>query len=257
MPELRYLACGSTRHDLGRVLRGWPRGVREFPAGVFLYEDGERRILFDTGYAPQPWHAGPAGRLYSALLPPRVAADETADARLRALGVEPTSITHVVLSHLHPDHVGGARFFPQAQLLVHAGARAAAARPRLREGVLRALLPAALAERAVWVDGFAPGPHGLRTADPLGTGEFLLVELPGHARGHLGALVAGRVLLAGDAAWSRELLGLEHRLRRLPRAISADAGALAETAQRLLEAERAGIRLVFSHDPLENGQALL
>jgi glyoxylase-like metal-dependent hydrolase (beta-lactamase superfamily II) len=41
---------------------------------------------------------------------------------------------------------------------------------------------------------------------PHSQGEILLVDLPGHAAGHMGALVAcddGWHLLAADAAWSR------------------------------------------------------
>jgi glyoxylase-like metal-dependent hydrolase (beta-lactamase superfamily II) len=47
--------------------------------------------------------------------------------------------------------------------------------------------------------------HG--ACDLLGTGEILVVPLPGHADGHTGAFVqteAGWQLLASDAAWMPE-----------------------------------------------------
>ncbi len=65
------------------------------------------------------------------------------------------------------------------------------------------------------------------------------------------------MLLAGDAAWGRELLGEEARIRPVPRAVAHDHAAQHTTAARLLAAERAGLRLVFSHDAEPTGVDLL
>ncbi len=246
MPDLRAYACGATSHDLARLVRGAPRGRREYPAGAFLFVDGDRRVLFDTGYAPRPWRAGAAAWLYRRLLPPRIGHDETVDARLRADGIPPESITHVVLSHLHPDHIGGIRFFSHATFVLSAAADRALRAPGLREGIFPGLVPAwfADADRLV-IDDLSLDGEGF---DLFGDGTYRIVDLPGHARGHLGALIAHRVLLAGDAAWSRDLLGREAQIRAVPRAVAHDFAQLTATAQRLQEAEHAGIRLVFSHD---------
>jgi len=258
MPELRYYPCGETVHDIARLMRGAPRERRVFPAGVFLYDDGVRRILFDTGYAPEPWRAGVSGGLYRRLLPPAVPEDATVDRRLAADGYDVADITHVVLSHLHPDHIGGVRFFPRATFVLSAGAARTLASPRLKEGVLAGLLPKWFSDaRRIVVDDFVPGPHGLRVASPFGDDGYRIVDLPGHARGHIGALVEGRMLLAGDAAWTRELLGREAGIRLLPRLVGHDRVAQAATARALLRAEREGVRLLLSHDPHEQGRSLL
>ncbi len=251
--ELTYLACGETSHDMSRLLRGSPRERRVFPAGAFLYRSGTRRVLFDTGYAPEPWRAGLGGWAYRRMLPPRVAAGDTIAEQL-----DPASVTHVVLSHLHPDHIGGVRFFPHATFVVSEGLRGTLKRPRLRDGLLRRLLPPWFESATVLPSpAFTPGPHGLRTADLFGDGSYLLVDLPGHARGHLGALIEHEVLLAGDAAWGRDLLGAEHRIRALPRRVSHDMGRQRETARLLLAAEQDGLRLLFSHDRHPVGRNLL
>lgn len=245
MGSLRWMPCGETTHGVHQLLRGAPRERRVFPAGVFLHEHGDRRVLFDTGYAAAPWRTGAAGWAYRRLLPPRVPRGVTVGERL-----DP-SITHVVLSHLHPDHVGGLRAFPHATLVVTEGVRRSMDRPSLRGGVLRGLLPGTDRPGPLVVvppDAFRPDATGLRTADLFGDGTYRLVDLPGHAPGHVGALVEDRVLLAADAAWGRDLLGQEHRIRRLPRAVAHDSRAQAHTAQLLLGAERRGVRLLFSHD---------
>lgn len=251
---LHAFACGHTTHDVAQLLRGAPHDRRVFPAGVFLFSGGGRRVLFDTGYAPLPWRIGLAGRLYRRLLPPVVPPGAT-------LGdvVDTASITDVVLSHLHPDHVGGLAAVPHARVLVSEGVRRRLARPRLRDGVLRGLLPDDLPDRLEVVPdaAFVPGPAGLGVADPLGDDRFRLVRLPGHADGQLGALVADRLLLAADAAWGRALLGREAEVRALPRAVAHDARAQRDTAERLLALERTGVRLLFSHDEHRTGVDLL
>jgi glyoxylase-like metal-dependent hydrolase (beta-lactamase superfamily II) len=259
--RLECFRCGDTSHDLHQLLRGQARERRVFPSGAFLWTSGRRRVLFDTGYAPLPWRAGPAAWAYRRLLPPRVPAGSSIGEQ-----VDAASVTHVVLSHLHPDHLGGLAAFPHATVVLSEGLRRTLAAPRVRDGVLRGLLPSWWRDARLLVVGgpvgdadraFAPGPHGLRTVDLFGDGAYQLVDLPGHARGHLGALVEQRVLLAGDASWGRDLLGEEHRLRRLPRAVSHDAVAQRTTAERLLAVERAGVRLLLSHDHHPTGTDLL
>ena len=210
-------------------------------------------MLFDTGYAPEPWHAGLAGWAYRRMLPPRIGPGQTIAEQL-----DPTTVTHVVLSHLHPDHIGGIRFFPHARFALSAGVRRTLRRPRMRDGVLRRLLPDWFprADTVVAAD-FSPGPHGLRTTDLFGDGTYLLVDLPGHTRGHLGALVEDRALLAGDAAWGRDLLGQERRIRALPRLVNADHEAQQRTARTILAAERKGVRVLLSHDRHPSGVNLL
>lgn len=254
--ELHAHTCGHTHHDLSRLVAGHPRERRRFPATVFCYRAGDRVVLFDTGYAPRPWRTGLTGSLYQRLLPPHLPPGQDV-----AEQVDPASVTHVVLSHLHPDHVGGLRHFPHATLVLHRGQLATLAAPRLRDGLLRGLLPPwfaeAVRERAVVVQTFAPGPWGLSAHDLFGDGSYLLLDLPGHARGHLGALVEGRALLAGDAAWGRALLPAAARLRALPRAITHDGGAHLATSRLLLAAEQGGARLLFAHDEHPGGVDLL
>ena len=37
---------------------------------------------------------------------------------LEAKGIKPEEINYVLLSHLHPDHLGGASFFPHATFIL-------------------------------------------------------------------------------------------------------------------------------------------
>lgn len=263
MSTLRHYVCGSTSHDVGALFYGAPHEVREFPAGAFLYDNARgQRVLFDTGYATGEWKAGWRGAAYRKLLPPSVHADDDIAAQLHADGVDPASVTHVVLSHLHPDHVGGLRRFPDAVLVVTDGTVRTAARAGLRSGVIPGLFASAFegARRHVLTASSfhrtAVKNHTLDTADLLGDGSYRIVDLPGHTDGHVGALIEGRVLLAGDAAWGIDLLSASARLKRLPRSVQHNAKAYAHTAATLSELAASGLRIVCSHDPLREKDLL-
>ena len=61
-----------------------------------LVRDGDARIVIDPGLAPSQ----------AAILDP-----------LRALGVEPEAVSHVFLSHHHPDHTMNVALFPNAEVV--------------------------------------------------------------------------------------------------------------------------------------------
>jgi glyoxylase-like metal-dependent hydrolase (beta-lactamase superfamily II) len=69
---------------------------------VWLIRHGERLILVDTGFSPQ--EAERRGR--TMLIHPVEA--------LRQLGISASSITDVVITHLHYDHAGNLADFPEA-----------------------------------------------------------------------------------------------------------------------------------------------
>ncbi|PPF43268.1 MULTISPECIES: MBL fold metallo-hydrolase [unclassified Rathayibacter] len=256
--SLQVMACGSTVFPLSRVFRGKGLPRRVFPSNVFLYTHASgRRVLVDTGYPPTFRGTGLVGRLYERILPATVPDDETVDQRLLALGLTPADVEFVVLTHLHPDHVGGVRWFPDATFVLSSGQVASVRRNRVREGIFRALLPPWFAAGIVADEQPATTIKGLTGFDLFGDGSLLVVPLPGHARGHLGALVEGRVLVAGDAAWGREFLSWSGRLRRLPRFISDDARAHERTSELLERVEAEGVRLCFSHDAYPEGDVRL
>ena len=44
--------------------------------------------------------------------------EERVDRLLEQKGIAPEDISYVILSHLHPDHIGGAAFFPKARFIL-------------------------------------------------------------------------------------------------------------------------------------------
>jgi len=197
-------------HNVDPAVRGaWlennflPPDVLEWALNVVVVKSGDRTILIDAGLGADPDLNLPrAGRLIQ---------------RLEAAGIDLTSVTDVVLTHLHMDHIGG--------LLV------GGVRDRLRPD-LRIHLAAAEAEFWASPDfsrvSMPPGfPDALRRAAKRFLNEYgsqlrpfeteyevapglLVHRTGGHTPGHCVVRLASRgdrLTFAGDAVFQ---VGFEH-----------------------------------------------
>ncbi|MDA5145668.1 MBL fold metallo-hydrolase [Streptomyces sp. AD681] len=146
--------------------------------GVYLVEQGPRRILFDCG------HTGRRKALHRALA---------------RRGLSTDDVDTLVLSHTHWDHMQNADLFPHAEILVHPEELA-------RLGEESAHDPAAPPWSAAVLRGLAVRPvtDGREIAPGV-----TVVGLPGHTPGSIGLAVdtgAGTALLSGDAVSSAKAL---------------------------------------------------
>jgi glyoxylase-like metal-dependent hydrolase (beta-lactamase superfamily II) len=223
--DVHVFAAGACRHPHAMTLRGGGWRPKEFPSlPTLLVHPVEGPILFDTGYSRRFLEATRSfpERLYGLLTPMQLRPGQDAASQCRALGNEPASVRHVVLSHFHADHVAGLQDFPSARIhCSRAGLAQATRGGRWRSvcgGVLRALLPVDLATRVRFFED-APRVSLPPDAKPftdgvdlLGDGALLAVELPGHCPGHWGLMVAdsrrGLHFLVADAAWSSAAIRL-------------------------------------------------
>lgn len=214
--ELTLLTAGYTEQFAFFAERDGPFEKRRFPATAGLLEHPrEGLVLFDTAYSPffhEATRRFPE-RIHALVTPVTIDPQDTIAAQIVRRGYAVDDVRHVILSHFHADHIGGARLFPNATFHTRRAAfEAVKHRSRLSgtfAGFLRALLPSDFESRVRYVE------DDVRTALDLGPlhtgfdvfrdGSVLLVDLPGHATGQMGAFVAttkGPVLLAADAAWS-------------------------------------------------------
>lgn len=246
------------------MLRGGARRPVRFPTTVaVLRHPREGVVLFDAGYHPrviEQTRRLPA-RLYRWLAPFEITARDSAAAQLAARGVDPREVRHVVISHLHPDHIGGLRDFPMATLhLSREALRAVESARGLRRQLLAwfpALMPDDLESRASWVDRFdAPGVGAFAAScDLFGDGSVRLLPLPGHAAGQLGLLATparGRpTLFCADACWVSRGYQELRPASRITDLIVDDVAETRATLRRLHETWRAApsIRIVPAHCP--------
>ena len=229
--ELEILEAGYCTHPKAIVLPGSSFAPMRFPANVALIRHPrEGVILFDTGYSTR-FHALTQRlpeKLYALVTPVSIETGQDAKDLLALRGIQTSDVRHVVLSHFHADHVGGAIDFPKAQ--IHADLEAFKrihAMPKLRQvlsGYLAGLFPETIEPRIRTFTsnrkvptGLIPFPEGY---DLFGDESAIAVELPGHSLGHWGLLLrrsdGTRAFLLGDAAWTHE----SYREKRYPSSIT-------------------------------------
>src|ERR1700732_3013970 len=116
--KLYFLDCGQgTGPDQSR----WSPGVNvgkplDVSENCYLIHHAQGWFLWDTGVADAV-AAMPEGQKGEGTAP-SWRRPKTLAAQLDQLGVKPSDIKYVAVSHTHPDHVGNVEMFPQAMLLV-------------------------------------------------------------------------------------------------------------------------------------------
>lgn len=156
-----------------------------FTVSCYLIKHGASYMLWDTGLSDKNLSAG---ETLMKSLPEQLA----------TIGVKPEQIDIIGISHYHYDHMGQARYFPQARLLMGKGDLKVLQTP----GLARAKM------LAHWISGPGKLQEVVGDEDVFGDQTVVMLDLPGHTPGHHGLLVklakAGPILLSGDVAHFRE-----------------------------------------------------
>jgi glyoxylase-like metal-dependent hydrolase (beta-lactamase superfamily II) len=167
------------------------------------------------------------------IMPP----DDNVLTALLAIGITPDDIDVVICSHLHPDHCGCNAFFKRATFVIHEKEVAAARAP----GAEKSGYLAQEWDLPVKFDTIS----GER--DLFGDNRIVLIPLPGHTPGIIGALVAlehsGAFFLASDTVSLRMTLDTGI----IPRN-TWNAEALAESLAQIGRIEKSGATIICGHD---------
>jgi glyoxylase-like metal-dependent hydrolase (beta-lactamase superfamily II) len=169
---------------------------------------------------------------------------------LAAIGKHPSDVTRIVLTHVHPDHAGGAAEMSRrtgAPVLVHEDDHGWARSGRItgandvstRVGRLFARMGDAK------IEAFQPGP-ALTDGELLPvSGGLRVVHTPGHSPGHVSLLVERTgTLITGDALFNVGVLG---GARISPAFLCSDFSMTKQTAHRLGELTYDVV--AFTHGP--------
>src|SRR5437588_292040 len=199
--KMHFLSGGRVRMRKATFIPDADRSEKiELPVSSALLRHAQGNVLFDTGCHPsvvddpeKRW--GGLAKIMTPIMP----ADENVLTGLAAIGIEADDIDVVVCSHLHPDHCGCNAFFKRASVVVHEKEIAVAREPNAEaKGYLA----------GEWDFGTFDALSGQR--DLFCDGRIVLIELPGHTPGSVGALVglemSGTFLLAADTVSLRATL---------------------------------------------------
>ena len=238
--------CGESKtKDLSVWSPGFNVGKAfEFSDHCYLIKHAQGLILWDTGMsdsiAAMPDGLVVGGGMLTLRVP------KTLASQLSEMGIAPTAITHLAISHFHSDHCGNANLFTAATLYIQ-----------------EAEYDAAFGENAAKFN-YAPANYDKLRASPMvklngdhdvfGDGSVVIVATPGHTPGHQSLLVrlpkTGVVVLTGDMVHFEE----NWVNRRIPaRNFNKEQSAQSMEKVAALLAQTKG-QLWINHDKAQSAQ---
>lgn len=267
MAKVTTFEVGYCTHIACIAQRGAGLRICKFPARAYLLEVGTRRWLWDTGYSRHFQEQTQSGlfRVYREVTPVYFDPRESLVEQLRSAGLVGNDIQGLILSHFHADHIAGLRDFDAPDFICSGQGwqqtRTLRGFSALKQAFIPGLIPSDFEARVQFIERFprvglsaqlAPFDQGYEL--PGSDGQIVLVPLPGHAAGHIGAFIltdAGWTLLASDAGWSAQSYQTLRGPSRLANLLMQDSRAYYATLRRLNQLWAAGhvdIRLCHEGD---------
>jgi glyoxylase-like metal-dependent hydrolase (beta-lactamase superfamily II) len=198
--KIHHLNCGS-------MFPWYPRGTQSI-LYCLLIETPDGLLLVDTGFGVQDYEQPTRFiKIFTTMLGMPCLIEETAVYQVEQLGFSRNDIRHIIMTHLHNDHTGGLRDFPNANIHVH----------KLEYEAIQS--PKGFKERYYEPEHWAHGPNWVVYGDEEKEDWFgfpnlrvnaspsidiRLIPLHGHTRGHCGVAIEtqnGWLLHCGDATY--------------------------------------------------------
>ena len=184
--RMYVLYCGDIALNDASSFTPGASGPGALSVTCYLIKHAQGWLLFDTGLGDPIINMAEGQKSNAGVWTVK----KTLGGQLAEIGVKPSDIRYLVLSHSHPDHVGNFDMFAQSTLLV----QKAEYDWKLPNGAPR-FKPEMKAEPA-------NGDH-----DVFGDGSVKLISTPGHSPGHQNLLVklpkTGAVMLTGDSVHTK------------------------------------------------------
>jgi glyoxylase-like metal-dependent hydrolase (beta-lactamase superfamily II) len=249
-------ATVAAPHALVDRQASWKRHSFPIKYGVLEHPiDG--LILVDTGYSDaiarsrDPHIIG-----YRRILGPQLHAQQEAKAVVMTMGAAVCDVRHILLSHLHADHICGLENFPNAKIHASATSLAGWKNPTDFVSSLKGFFPCLLprfGERNTSDTANASKfllPWGGAGFDVMKDGSIIAIDLPGHMKGHVGFYfpkLNEPVLYAADADWTLAGLNDDAPPPWPARLIVDDVSALLASKRTVVTARSMGVPIILSH----------
>lgn len=234
--KLHVFNTGSNR--MSSLLVGPNPPWRPVPAFV-IEHPSHGLIVFDPGLSDAAAREGE--RAYPLpmrwLIETRSSPELTLPNQMRRAGLDPARVRIVLISHLHDDHVGSPEAFPQARMMISAGANRTEAAEKIGKAPDYVTF-----EPSAQVSPFAA------FKDLLGDGSITLLSAPGHTSEDMMALLmleSGPVLLTGDAIVHFDWLASDD-VQRIP--VSPEQAAAVRNQVRKFRQMWPGATVFPGHD---------
>jgi len=211
---IRPITTGMCRSNFKYMVAGGKSEEVRIPTPVYVIFHPKGVVLVDSGLGeefPEQMKSWWVYRFFQKLLPEEFDRSQSALQQIKNMGIDPRDVRFIVVTHLHFDHAGGLRDFPNAKVVLSRDEWNYAHVNRWRAAFLRGVRSEQLEglesrlQFVTYKNKYGPFEGSY---DLFGDGAILLLPTHGHTPGHQSVLVtlsSGRkVLITGDAAWVKE-----------------------------------------------------
>jgi len=255
--DVYFSNCGYCINNLKNIFKKVNSKKITFPANSFVINHSEKGyIIFDTGYSKRIFENGIVSYLYNKLNPTFISGDKTLISKLKKNGIEPEKINYIVVSHLHPDHIGGLKDFKNAKIIMSSQSMESLKKNKFRSLIFKNMIPKDIGSRLIEIDfSFSKEKYrDIETLDLFGDGDIYLMNLEGHSKGQMGIYLKDKkIFLVGDSYWLKEELKGEKELTYKAKLVQNNYEKYKETQKKLrniLDQEKRAI-MIGSHENIK------
>ncbi len=216
--------------------------VIDHDEGIIVVDTGDTARTSEPGYFPL-WHPYYRLGVRIDILP-----EQEIGPQLRKLGISPSDVKILILTHFHTDHAGGLHHFPDSKILANERDYKSA---KGFLGKLQGYLPHR------WPKWFRPTPVSFES-NSAGSfeknfrvterGDVIIVPTPGHTPGHMSVVAEENgvyYFLAGDTTYTEQIL-LDEQVD----GVSPDESIALMTIRKILDFARTRPTVYLpTHDP--------
>lgn len=213
----------------------------DIPVPYYFLDIDGKKVLIDVGISPgcvdDP--KGTWGDIIDVYYPV-MKIDEKPVNVLKSIGVKPEEIDYIILTHMHLDHAGSLKYFPNAEVIV-----------QLNE-LRYAFFPDSIMKGA-YIENDIKDPSinytpvtGIKS---MFNGKVFMFPTPGHTPGHQSVMIRLKkhkpVIITGDAIYLRENLA-----EGIPPGFAIDFAKTLEAYDAIKNlAEEENAEIWYGHDP--------
>lgn len=233
------------------------KGKIRFPATFFYIRTPYAQILLDSGYSPRMLSDKSLKmRMYTKFM--QVKCKKTASEVLIENGIKPDEIDYIIISHFHPDHIGGLTEFSHAKIICTEDAFHSLDRKSvfdIKNLISDKYIPADIKGRLIFMESFSKvklKDLAIDFYNILDTNQLYGFHLPGHMKGQSGMLIPDKnILYISDAAWCEENFRQKIPPRKITELIVSDnPGEYRQSLEKIEQIRQCfeNIDIVFTHD---------
>lgn len=208
------LKAGYCKADLKFALHKSKSEIINFCATVgLIIHPTKGLILFDTGYTTDFYKATKKfpNKIYAKTTEVFIEKQEEISAQLTQFNFTKEDVNYIIISHFHADHICGLNQFTNATFICNSVAYDDIKNRKgffaVKKAFLPELLPKDFEKRTQFIDfknATLTDEYLGKTIDIFGDNSIKICDLPGHAKGQIGALINAKeqeIFLVADAAW--------------------------------------------------------